>query len=1119
MTQSDRFELAASVFIEACQIPQERREQFVANACAEDAEVLRLVEKMILADAGDSVIRSLAEHFRGLHDRMRGGDDAATLTLGAHMAAPIGAYDEQPNDRIGRFRLLELIGEGGFGRVWVAEQREPVQRRVALKVIKAGMDTREVVARFEQERQALALMDHANIAKVFDAGVTANGRPFFVMELCKGEPIADYCDAQSLSIAERLELFAQVCTAVQHAHTKGVIHRDIKPSNVLVSTQDGRPHAKIIDFGIAKAIDTRLTEKTLFTEHRQLIGTPAYMSPEQAEGSLDIDTRTDVYSLGVLLYQLLTGSTPFSGKELRSAAYDEMRRIIREVEPPSPSTRLSENATTIGAVAASRRSEPRKLGTLLRGELDWIVMKALEKDRARRYESASGLADDVRRYLHGEPVIAAPPSRSYQLRKFVRRHRGVVLAGAFVSAALLLGVIGTSVGLVWALQEKSRADFSARSEQIARLSAQKRGDELKAVADFQARMLSRMNGAVAGSELMQDVRERFAAATAQRGATEAEQRDRAAGFERELSLINATDVAVNMIDRTILAPAIRAVDEGFKDNSLVDAALRSTLADIYRVVARHETAISLQRQALETRRAQLGDDHADTLASIAILAKTMREAGDLPAAETFAREASDGQRRVFGDESADALASRYTLALVLRDQGRLAESEKIAREVEEIAGRIGGEDNADRLNYLSLLGIVVMDSGRQHDAEPLLREALERSRRVNGDEHPDTIKCMNNYGNVLRETGRRPEAEALAREALERMRKARGDAHPDTLIALNNLASVVSAQGRLAESETLHREAVEKSRRVLGSDHPDTLRTISNLANVLRGRNNPQESEPLALEALEGYRRVLGRDHRETLIATNVYGYALVALKRAEEAEPYWREAFERGRRMLGEDHPDVIVWMHNLGGLLDTLGRAAESEPFVHESLARTRRVNGPVHPITLHMSRRASSIFERMKRSADAEAALRDLVEGVRRELGPEHTDALRYTFDLADYLRRAGCFDESEAMFRDIINIRIRELGEDDPPTANVRVSFAKVLIEQRRWSDAADELLEAHGVLTAAGDTQPARMRACIEALVTVYEGWHADQPDRGFDQPLAHWRARMSELKTEPAAPQ
>ncbi len=370
---------------------------------------------------------------------------------------------EQVGGRIGHYKLLQELGEGGMGVVFMAEQKEPVERRVALKVIKPGMDSRQVIARFEAERQALAMMDHPGIAKVLDAGTTDSGRPFFVMELVRGVPITEYCDQHQLTPRQRLDLFVSVCHAVQHAHQKGVIHRDLKPSNVLVAEYDEEPVAKIIDFGVVKAIGQQLTDKTMFTQVGQLVGTVDYMSPEQAKlNQLDVDTRTDVYSLGVLLYELLTGETPFERKRLHAAALDEMLRIIREEEPPIPSTRLSSSGT-LPSIAAQRHTEPKKLTTLVRGELDWIVMKALEKDRSRRYQTANALAMDVQRYLADEPVLACPPSAAYRFRKFARRNKAVLVVAGLICAVLVVGIVVST----WQAVRATHAERIAKSARAA----------------------------------------------------------------------------------------------------------------------------------------------------------------------------------------------------------------------------------------------------------------------------------------------------------------------------------------------------------------------------------------------------------------------------------------------------------------------------------------------------------------------------------------------------------------------------------------------------------------------------------------------------------------------------
>src|SRR5215207_8651188 len=387
------------------------RAAYLDQACAGDTELRRSVDALLLA-----------------HQKAGGILEAAPATLQATTPPRSG---ERVGTTIGPYKLLEQIGGGGMGVVFMAEQLRPVRRTVALKIIKPGMDSGQVIARFEAERQALTMMDHPNIAKVFDAGTTDAGRPFFVMELVKGIPITDYCDKARLNTRHRLELFVLVCNAVQHAHQKGVIHRDLKPSNVLVTLHDERPVPKVIDFGIAKAAGQALTDKTLFTNFAQMLGTPLYMSPEQAQISgQDVDTRSDVYSLGVLMYELLTGTTPFDKDRLRAAAYDEMRRIIREEDPPNPSTRLSTMGEKIASVSALRHTEPRKLSQLVHGELDWIVMKALEKDRARRYETPNGFAADVERFLNDEPVQACPPSARYRFRKFARRNKATLVTAS-----------------------------------------------------------------------------------------------------------------------------------------------------------------------------------------------------------------------------------------------------------------------------------------------------------------------------------------------------------------------------------------------------------------------------------------------------------------------------------------------------------------------------------------------------------------------------------------------------------------------------------------------------------------------------------------------------------------
>lgn len=457
---------AKAIFLKALDFPGPHDlSRFLDEACGNDALLRDRVEELLRAnqEAGGFL----------------GGASVRQQTTDVQLA-------ERPGTVIGPYKLLEIIGEGGFGVVYMAEQSEPIRRKVAVKVLKPGMDTRQVVARFESERQALALMDHPHIARVFDGGQTASGRPYFVMELVRGTPINEYCDQQHLPITQRIELFIHVCQAVQHAHQKGIIHRDLKPSNVLIASNDGVPMVKVIDFGIAKAITGPLTDKTLFTGFAQMIGTPLYMSPEQAgQSSLDVDTRSDIYSLGVLLYELLTGATPFDGDALKQAGFDEMRRIIREDEPPRPSTRLSTMGQTATTASTKRRSDPRRLSQLLRGDLDWIVMKALEKDRNRRYETPNAFVLDLQRFLADEPVAAGPPSISYRMQKFLKRNRGAAVATVVVLLALIGGIIGTT----WGMLEAREAERFASKETLEKTKALTKA--IDAETDMRAALLER----------------------------------------------------------------------------------------------------------------------------------------------------------------------------------------------------------------------------------------------------------------------------------------------------------------------------------------------------------------------------------------------------------------------------------------------------------------------------------------------------------------------------------------------------------------------------------------------------------------------------------------------------
>ncbi len=804
-------EQAALIFERARELKGDARRAYLDEACNTNAALRTEILSMLEAEAGQGKFLS-----------------DPTLSVSRPLS-------EGPGTVIDNYKLLQLIGEGGFGVVYMAEQTHPVKRRVALKIIKLGMDTKQVIARFEAERQALAMMDHPNIAKVLDAGATETGRPYFIMELVKGVAITDYCDTENLTTKARLDLFITICNAVQHAHQKGIIHRDLKPSNVMVTLHDGKPVPKVIDFGIAKATSHELTEKTLFTEYGQFIGTPAYMSPEQAEMSgLDIDTRSDIYSLGVLLYELLTGLTPFDGKRLRSAGMKEIQRIIREEEPHRPSARLSEMSGDLPAVqepskdekslesqpssiqyiAKRRHTDPSSLTKQMRGDLDWIVMKALEKDRARRYETANGFAMDIGRYLNDEPVLASPPSASYRLSKFVRRNRTAVRAAALVALALAAGVVGVTVGLVRAVRAEVRAEAEAE-----------RANTEKAIAEAVNEFLNQdLLAAVAPS---------------------AEE-----GRGRDVLMREVLDEAAVRIE-TASSPGGR-----FADKPLVEASIRATLGWTYRCLGEYDAAQPHLERARELRERELGTEHPDTIRSLADLAWLYFCQGRYDKAETLYAKTLAISKRVLGEEHPSTLLSMTNLAILYRTHGRRDEAERLHVKTLEIQKRVLGEEHSDTLNSMANLTVLYVDQGRYDKAEPLHVRTLEIRKRVLGEEHPGTLYSMTDLAILYEEQDRYDEAELLDREVLEIRRRVLGEEHPDTLSSMYYLARVLENQGQHGEAETLSRQAAGMLRRVLGEHHPDTLRSMDALARAHEGQGHYGEAEALRREIV-GIRKTL----------------------------------------------------------------------------------------------------------------------------------------------------------------------------------------------------------------------------------------------------------------------
>ena len=726
----------------------------------------------------------------------------------------------------GKYKLLEELGSGGMGVVYLAEQVEPVRRRVALKIIKLGMDTRQVVARFETERQALAVMDHPNIAKVLDAGATETGRPYFVMELARGIPLTDYCDRHKLSTQERLCLFIAVCQAVQHAHQKGVIHRDLKPSNILVVIQDDRPVPKIIDFGIAKATDHRLAQRTLFTEQGQLIGTPEYMSPEQAEMSgLDVDTRTDIYSLGVILYELLAGALPFDSRKLRSAGFGEIQRIIRETEPPKASTRLSTAKDTQAEVAEKRGTDPGSLLRLLRGDLDWITMKAMAKDRTHRYSTASELAADIERHLRHEPVSAGPPSAVYRIRKYIRRHKLGVAAAAVVMLAVLIGTAGTTIGLLRAVRAERKAVEEAATA--------------KRVSDFLVDLFQVSDPGEA------------------RGNT--------------------------ITAREILDRGAKKVEEELAGQPSIQARLMDTIGTVYRSLGLYEKAGSMLGKALELKRRTHGDNDinvADTLHSLGIVHD---DQGKYEEAASLFQQSLDIRSSRFGPDDPEVARSLNSLAIVRWNQGKYAEAEPLMERSLAIKEKALGPDHPDLANTLINLGVLKDSQQKYDEAETLLKRSLAISEKNLGPDHPDLGTILNNLGSLYEKQGRRAEAEPLYARSLRIWEKALGPDHPDVAIAVHNLANLYRNLGRYAESEPLYLRSLAIFEKYLGPDHPYVGISLRERANLYRDQGRYADAEPLYIRSLQVFEK--SQDENQPNLAETLENYIVLLRKMSRPEE------------------------------------------------------------------------------------------------------------------------------------------------------------------------------------------------------------------------------------------
>ena len=869
---------AKEIFQAALERPATSRDDFVDDACAGDPALRADVRALLRhVEDSESSLFVTPPPATGAADELR---TALRRTVEPSV---------REGDRIGPFLVHERLGIGGTSLVHRATQEQPVRREVAIKVLKPGMDSAAILDRFDRERDVLASVEHPQIARFIDAGLADDGRSYFAMELVRGDTLLAWCDARQLGITERVDLFVDVCRGVHHAHMRGVLHRDLKPSNIMVTDDAGTPVPKIIDFGIAKATYAR---SAIATAAGSAVGTPAYMSPEQWRGEADVDVRADVYALGVVLYELLTGHHPHPIEGLDDVSPSAVRDAIERSDPIPISTRV---VRSVGPEPSAVGGLPRaELARALRGDIEWILLRALARRREDRYASVAELMDDLSRFRRHEPIRARPPGLVYRARKLAHRRPALAAAATMASLGVVVGIAAVIYHSQRVGRELDLRTAALERAETAERSALNRAEELEAVIDFRTDRLGAIVPQLMGDRIRSSI---IAAAPA----------DTRADLAAQLDAINFTDIGLGSMQRNLFDPTRAAIDEHFGNEPLIAARLLEAMSESQRDLGLLTEAFDAQAAALDRLQAELGDDDPRTLQALHLLGSLDSKLGRATDANRRLRAAFEGRRRVLGPDHRDTLASANNL------------------------------------------GLLLLRLDRVDEAEPLLVSAMEGTRRAVGQDHPDALMTMNNVGLVRQHQGRLREAEAIHREVLAGRRRALGDDHPATLMSIANVGTVLDADGRSADAEPWYREAERERRRVLGARHPATLQSLNNLGYLVARLGDRHEAIELLRQCRTDATEALGPDHRTTLSAMHNLAYQLRAVGELEAALAVGEETLRRRERSAGHAHSATLSTLHNLGFLHEERGDLPAAESAFREVLTRARDAHGDATSETL--------------------------------------------------------------------------------------------------------------------------------------------------------------------------